>query len=197
MRKMLFAATLLVTAACAPAAVQPTTNPTAESVSETSPSDALETSEEVATNRPAWHTMPLTNARTGETFTFADFEGKTIYVEPMATWCINCLNQQRTVVNVRSQLGDEEYLFLSLQIETNVTNEQLSQYADNNGFGWTFAVVTPEMLTELTNSFGRSITSPPSTPHFVIHPDGTTSALATGFHSADVLITELTTASEA
>lgn len=185
MSKLFLAGILLLFAACAPAAVQPTNNPAAQSASE-----------EVAA-RPAWHSLPLTNARTGETFTFADFEGKTVYVEPMATWCINCLNQQRTVVNVHSQLGDEQYMFLSLQIETNVTDVQLAEYADGNGFGWTFAVVTPEMLAELTNTFGRTITAPPLTPHFVIHPDGSTSALATGFHSADDLIAELTAASEA
>ena len=141
--------------------------------------------------------MALTNARTGETFTFADFEGKTIYVEPMATWCINCMSQQRTVIDVREQLDDEQYLFLSLQIETNVTNEQLAEYADERDFGWTFAVVTPEMLAELTNTFGLAISLPPLTPHFVIHPDGSTSALVTGFHSADELVTELTAASGA
>jgi hypothetical protein len=190
MRKLLLAGIVLLFAACAPAAVQPTTNPTAQSEATESVSDA-------AVVRPAWHTMPLTNARTGETFTFADFEGKTIYVEPMATWCINCMSQQRTVIDVREQLGDEQYLFISLQIETNVTNEQLAEYADERDFGWTFAVVTLEMLTELTNTFGLTISLPPLTPHFVIHPDGSTSALATGYHDTDALIAELTAANEA
>jgi hypothetical protein len=36
--------------------------------------------------RPDWLTMPLTNARSGETFTLADFAGKTVFVHPMATW---------------------------------------------------------------------------------------------------------------
>jgi hypothetical protein len=36
--------------------------------------------------RPDWLTLPLTNARTGETFTLADFAGKTVFVHPMATW---------------------------------------------------------------------------------------------------------------
>lgn len=187
MKKRLLIAILLI-AACSPTAVEPTSAPTAESVVSPSEDEA---------ERPAWHTMPLTNARTGETFTFADFEGKTVYVEPMATWCINCMNQQRTVIDVRSQLGDEDYVFLSLQIETNVTNEQLAEYADERDFGWIFAVVTPEMLTELTNTFGRTVTTPPSTPHFIIYPDGTTSALATGYHSADDLIAKLTAANEA
>ena len=39
-----------------------------------------------ANPRPDWLTMPLTNARSGETFTLADFAGKTVFVHPMATW---------------------------------------------------------------------------------------------------------------
>ena len=46
-----------------------------------------------AINLPTWQTLPLTNARTGETFTFADFAGKTVFVEPMATWCTNVTTQ--------------------------------------------------------------------------------------------------------
>ena len=33
------------------------------------------------------------DARTGQTFTLADLQGKTVYVEPMATWCTNCRQQ--------------------------------------------------------------------------------------------------------
>jgi hypothetical protein len=35
---------------------------------------------------PEWTKLPLTNAHTGETFTLANFAGKTVYIEPMATW---------------------------------------------------------------------------------------------------------------
>lgn len=30
--------------------------------------------------------VPIVDARTGETFTLAEYAGKTIFVEPMATW---------------------------------------------------------------------------------------------------------------
>lgn len=34
--------------------------------------------------RPAWQNAPLTNARTGEVFTLADFEGKNVVVKIMS-----------------------------------------------------------------------------------------------------------------
>jgi hypothetical protein len=30
--------------------------------------------------------LPIVDVRTGETFTLAEFAGKTVFVEPMATW---------------------------------------------------------------------------------------------------------------
>src|SRR5215475_4612241 len=50
-----------------------------------------------ANERSAWHALPLVNARTGQAFTLADFAGKTVYVEPMATWCTNCRQQMGTI----------------------------------------------------------------------------------------------------
>ena len=37
-----------------------------------------------ADGRPAWQSMPLTNARTGETFTLADFGEKNVVVKIMS-----------------------------------------------------------------------------------------------------------------
>lgn len=141
-----------------------------------------------AADLPLWQTMALTNARTGESFTLADFAGKTIYVEPMATWCTNCRQQLNNLRAAQGQFDSEKIVLVALSVETNVTAEQLAQYADNNDFNWTFAVLTPELLTELVNQFGRAITSPPSTPHFIIRADGTTTELSTGIKSSETLV---------
>lgn len=139
---------------------------------------------------PAWQTLPLTDARTGETFTLADFSGKTVFVEPMATWCTNCRAQLGNVSAAQQNLGDD-VVFVALSVETNITSSDLAAYADANNFGWTFAVMTPELLAELVTAYGRTITNPPSTPHFIIYPDGTTSELSTGVHSADEIIQQV------
>ena len=148
-----------------------------------------------AAQPPAWQTLSLVDARTGQSFTLADFAGKTVYVEPMATWCTNC-RQQMSVIRdqVRAQVDPEQVVFVGLSVETTLAPETLAAYTATHGFDWTFAVMTPEMLQELATQFGRTVTNPPAVPHFVISPDGTTSDLSTGFHGADKLLERLSMA---
>lgn len=141
--------------------------------------------------RPAWQSLPLVDARTGATFTLADFAGKTVFVEPMATWCTNCRQQLNNIKSLRTNLQDDTIVFVALSVETNLDPAALAQYADDAGFDWTFAVISPELLQELVTIFGRTITNPPSTPHFIIRPDGSTGDLVTGIESSEQLISQL------
>jgi thiol-disulfide isomerase/thioredoxin len=143
-----------------------------------------------ASDPAAWQTISLANAATGDHFTLADFAGKTVFVEPMATWCSNCRAQQGQVREAKGQLGDD-VVFIGLSLETNLPPGDLAAYARDNGFDWTYAVMTVDLLDQLADQFGRSITSAPSTPHFIIRPDGSFSDLATGIHSADEIIAEI------
>lgn len=144
----------------------------------------------ILAERPTWQTLPLVNARTGETFTFASFAGRTVFVEPMATWCTNCRQQLGNVRSAREQLSDE-VVFVALSVETNISAADLAEYADDNGFDWYFAVLTPELLAELVTTFGRTVSNPPSTPHFVIRADGSATSLATGIKSAEQIVAQL------
>ncbi len=146
-----------------------------------------------ASNLPEWQTIPLTNAATGEQFRLADFQGKMVFVEPMATWCSNCRQQQGHVREAKAQLG-ENVVFIGLSLETSLPPEQLASYAQGNGFDWTYAVLPVDLLTLLADEFGRSITSAPSTPHFLIYPDGSFSELSTGIHSSSEIIAEIESA---
>jgi thiol-disulfide isomerase/thioredoxin len=130
--------------------------------------------------RPAWQTLPLVNARTGETFTLGDFAGRAVYVEPMATWCTNCRAQMTNLIQAQTQVDSTNLVYIGLSVETNISAADLASYADSYGFDWTFAVMTPEIVMALTETFGRTVTTPPATPHFMIYPDGTYSTLDTG-----------------
>ena len=154
---------------------------------------AEEMDEEMAmTDAPAWQTIALTDVRSGETFTLADFAGKTVFVEPMATWCTNCRRQLGNVAQAKAQLGDtEEIVFVSLSVETNIGDGDLANYTQETGFDWAFAVATPEMLVSLVDTFGQTITNPPSTPHFIIRPDGSTTELTTGFEGPEEILQNL------
>ncbi len=138
--------------------------------------------------RPDWHNITLIDARTGASFTFADFSGRTVWVEPMATWCTNCRAQMRQVIEAQRTLNDDNFVFISLSVAENVSNEALAAYADREGFDWAFALTPPELLQALTEQFGRAVITPPSTPHFIISPNGITSPLSTGSHNAAEIV---------
>jgi thiol-disulfide isomerase/thioredoxin len=140
---------------------------------------------------PAWQTMPLTDARTGATFTLADFVGKTVFVETMATWCPNCRQQLGNVKSAAARADAEQVLFIAISVETDLPAATLAQYADDNGFDWTFAVATPEFVRALADTFGQTVANPPATPHFWIQPDGAHSDLATGYESGDEILAQL------
>jgi thiol-disulfide isomerase/thioredoxin len=132
--------------------------------------------------------LPLTDVRTGQTFTFGDFAGRPVYVETMATWCPSCRSQLESVQGAVTALEGQPPVFVAVSVETTLTSAQLAQYADENGFTPIFAVATPELLKALVDTFGRTITNPPSTPHFVIAPDGSHGELLTGSSSADEIV---------
>lgn len=161
----------------APTAMPPSAEPTA--VTDTS-----------AYNAPEWTSLELVNARTGEMFTLADFAGKTVFIEPMATWCSNCRTQQGNVAQAMSQLDADEFVFISLSVGENISNETLASYADRNDFPQVFAIANDDLTRALIDNFGFSVTTPPSTPHFTISPTGTISSLSTGVKNADSFVQE-------
>ncbi|WP_420627923.1 TlpA family protein disulfide reductase [Candidatus Leptofilum sp.] len=168
-----------------------------ETMEETEAMDEEMADEAAMGDLPLWMTTVFTDVRTGETFTFADFAGKTVFVEPMATWCTNCRRQLGNVSVARATLGDtEDVIFISLSVETRLSNENLASYTDETGFHWTFAVLTPEALVSLADTFGQTVTNPPSTPSFLIRPDGTTTDLETGFEEPDQLLQRIEAASQ-
>ena len=182
----------------AEAAVEPTTPPdemagemagemTSDMTSEPMTGDMAS---EMASERPAWQSLPLTEARTGTPFTLADFAGKTVFVEPFATWCTNCRQNLANVHAARQQAG-EDVIFVALSIEPNIGSEALAAYAKDTGYDLMFAAMPPEMLQALAAQFGQTIANPPATPHFVIRPDGATSDLVTGIRSTPEILAQV------
>jgi thiol-disulfide isomerase/thioredoxin len=160
-------------------------------MTDTMPMTDTKTGDAMMNERPAWQTISLTDARTGETFTLADFAGKTVFIETMATWCPNCRQQLANVKSAAERADAEQVVFIAISVETDLSPATLAQYADDNGFGWTFAVATPELVQALGATFGPTIANPPATPHFLIRPDGSHSDLVTGFESGDAILAAL------
>ncbi|MDX2141005.1 MAG: hypothetical protein SF123_23185 [Chloroflexota bacterium] len=127
---------------------------------------------------PAWLDLPLVDARTGATFTLAEFSGKTVLARAMAQWCTNCRNgQRRWRDEVLTQINPDNVVFVTLDIETNSTTASLASYAESNNFPWVFAVATPELVQALSAQFGSTVLVPPSEPQWIIRPDGSVGSL--------------------
>jgi thiol-disulfide isomerase/thioredoxin len=136
-------------------------------------------------------TRPLTDVRTGETFTLAELsDGSPVLVEPMAAWCSNCRAQQHEVARA---LEGGTFRMVSLGIDLSESADQLAEYADREGFDWPFALADPELYRLLQDRFGIGVTNPPSTPLIVIDADGGVRALelGQGTRSADALLAEI------
>jgi hypothetical protein len=85
-------AAAVVLAACAPETAPTAAPPTSTAVPPTAGA-AVPTAvapvvipESSVSARPAWQSLPLVDARTGNTFTLAAFAGRTVFVHPMAKW---------------------------------------------------------------------------------------------------------------
>jgi thiol-disulfide isomerase/thioredoxin len=152
--------------------------------SETAAEENAQDGDAETLDRPAWQQLPLVNAQTGESFTLADFAGKTVYVEPFATWCSNCRRQMGNVNEARAAFGDD-VVFVALSVEPNISNEALASYAEQQGFNFIFAAMSPEMLRETVAIFGQTLSNPPATPHFIIRADGSTTDLFTGISDTE------------
>jgi thiol-disulfide isomerase/thioredoxin len=150
---------------------------------------------EPAAATPAWLNNELTDACSGTTFSLADFAGKTIYVEAMATWCPPCRDQLGRVKEAAAQIPEGEradVFFVALSSEVDLPRETLAEYATTNDFPFIFAVMPAEMLQAMADDLGQEIAVPPATPHLIVAADGTVGALRTGSDSAEDLLPLLT-----
>ncbi|GAB4548255.1 MAG: hypothetical protein OHK0023_11040 [Anaerolineae bacterium] len=159
-----------------------------------------------AQDKPDWMTIELMDAQTGEAFTLADFEGKTVLVEPMATWCSTCRRQLgytaqliRALMEDTATKGDNEeeyedqFVFIALSVETNLAADTLARYAERFEFPLKFAVMNQDMLRALVAEFGRSAANPPSSPSFIIRADGTFTELKVGVELPEEILANLET----
>ncbi|MDQ3692398.1 MAG: TlpA family protein disulfide reductase [Chloroflexota bacterium] len=141
---------------------------------------------------PAWMSIDLVDACTGDEFTIADFAGKTIYIEGMATWCPPCRDQLVRLTDAFNQIPElerEEIVIVALSSEVDLPPEALADYAAANGFPFVFAVMPIDMLQAMADDLGQEIAVPPATPHLIVAPDGTIGDIQTGSSSPEELLT--------
>ncbi len=136
-------------------------------------------------------TIGLTDACSGEPFTLADFSGKTLYVESMATWCGECYEQLTRLKEAAARIPEAnraDIVLVALSSEVGLTREALAEYATTADFPFVFAVMSAEMLAAMVDDLGRAVAIPPAMPFVIVAPDGTIGDLRTGGASADEIL---------
>ncbi|MEJ7839665.1 MAG: redoxin domain-containing protein [Thermomicrobiales bacterium] len=155
---------------------------------------AVDTSADNAASKdlPEWMTLPLSDARTGTEYRVADYLGCTLYVETMATWCLNCKMQLTNVQEAYPNLDPNRVVVIAISVETELSAEDLATYAEVSEFDFLFSVASVDMLKAIVDAFGRESIVPPSTPHVLVAPDGTVGDLRTGGTSPEEIVRLLT-----
>jgi thiol-disulfide isomerase/thioredoxin len=145
--------------------------------------------EKVENEFPEWFDLPLTDARTGETFKVDDFKGKVILIESMAIWCPNCIVQAHEVRKLHDLLGNDAGLIsISLDVDINETTAELKSYVEDYGFDWYFAVAYLDVARSLGNQYGANYLNPPFSPMVLIDRNGESHKLEFGKKNAKDLL---------
>ena len=137
---------------------------------------------------PPWFKLALTDVRTGKSFSIADFSGKVVLLEDMATWCPNCLAQQKQVKAMLEQMGMvDDLVVVGLGVDLNEDAALMKSYVEQNGFDWKYAVATPEVAGDINTLYGAQFLNPTSTPMMIVDRSGNVFLLDFGIKSADTL----------
>ena len=139
-------------------------------------------------SKPAWFDISLTDAQTGESFTFNDFAGKVVLLETMAMWCPNCLFQANEVRKLHKLLGNpDDLISVSLDVDLNEDEGSLREYVQEFGFEWRFAVAPLLVDRALGNLYSAEYLNPPLSPMMIIDRDGNVHHLEYGEKDAETL----------
>jgi len=140
------------------------------------------------TTAPKWFSLPLKDARSAELFKISDFLGKVVLLQDMATWCPNCMQQQKEVKLLHNALGKQaDLVTIGLGVDLKEDAALLKAYIEKNAFDWKYAIATTELARELGTLYGDQYLNPSATPMLIIDRKGQVHTLPFGIKSAAVL----------
>ena len=123
--------------------------------------------------RPDWFAIPLTDARTGTTFTINDFAGKVVLIQTISLQCRNCAYQQdevRTLSQLLLQDNLDGLVSVSLDVGAQPDQALLKQYVAYFGFDWYFAIAPLEVERALGNLYSAEYLNPASRAYVIHRP---------------------------
>ena len=137
-------------------------------------------------NSSEWQEVELEDVNSGETFTVAELE-KPLLVETFAVWCPTCTNQQNEIKKLKET---SNVTSVSLDVDSNEDEQQISRHTEENGFEWRYAISPPELTRMLIQEYGNSIANPPSAPVVLVCENGSR-RLSNGVKTASTLQNEI------
>lgn len=120
----------------------------------------------------SWLGVELTDIRSGDTFTLAQFADKPVLLETFAVWCSTCTRQQQQLAALHEEVGDA-VISVTLNTDPNESRSQVSRHLDRHGFDWLYAISPVELSRSLRDEFGLAVLNPPSAPVILICPGQT------------------------
>lgn len=137
---------------------------------------------------PDWFFVPLTDARTGQSFTIHDFAGKVVLLETMAEWCPNCNVQQAEIAKLHTLVGNTpDLVSISLDVDLHEDVASLKDYAQSFNYDWRFAVAPLAVAHDLGNLYSAEYLNPPLSPMLFIDRAGSVYTLPYHLKSAEAL----------
>lgn len=161
-----------------------------ETVEPTSP--PTETADDTTTSHiiPEWFDYEFTDARTGETFTINDYQGKVILIQPIVMSSPECFEQLKNLKPVFDKYGGEDGNFVAIAL--NVSDEEdiamLKAFAEYYEFNWLFTVPPDEVFLQLVSAFGPQYADPTSIPLALIDKNGNLHNLPVGPKTTELLL---------
>lgn len=138
-----------------------TTDGSGEEMTGESDGDGEMTDETDGGGGMGWRSIELTTVRDDEVFTVEELDG-TVVLQSFAVWCPKCQRQSEALAEVTDSLT-----VVGLNTDPNEDAAKVREHAEENGFGWRFAVSPTEMTGALIDEFGTTVTNAPSTPLIV------------------------------
>lgn len=137
---------------------------------------------------PEWLSVDLVDARSGEAFALDDFDGQVVLVETMATWCPTCIRQAQEIEAMHTALGNpQDLVSVSLDVDLNEDQNLLSEYVDEFGFEWRFAVAPRAVARALGNLYSAEYLNPPLSPMLIVDRNGQVHTVDYGLKNAETL----------
>ncbi|MFT4249995.1 MAG: hypothetical protein ACMXYD_01395 [Candidatus Woesearchaeota archaeon] len=130
------------------------------------------------TTNTEYKTYTLTNAFTQKEFRINDYQAHTLLLQPFATWCNSCVEQQR----ILAQTG---YAYIAVGVDPAETTQDVITFAEKNNFSGAYTAADPDFNTKLIRAFSTGVMKVLETPVILICPGGQAQVLPTGINTEE------------